>query len=82
VAFVNQFSFLILAVAAAVVGVAWLLRGPGSRARQIAAVLLLAVLTIAFFLLHPGRDEQSAPAAEARLAAAGQPILLEVYSDY
>jgi hypothetical protein len=82
VSFFNQYSLLILVVLMALLGLAWLLRGPGSRPRQIAAIALLGLLTIAVFLLRPGGDERSAQAAEALLSAGDRPVLLEFYSDY
>jgi hypothetical protein len=44
--------------------------------------MLVAVVTLAFFLFNPGQNPVDASEAKETLADAGKPILLEFYSDY
>lgn len=80
---VNQFSFvLFVAVPALIAALFFLLRGSGSRAKQVAAVALLALTVIGFLLLQPGRGGAGNAVAEGALFESGKPLLIEVYSNF
>lgn len=80
--FVNQFSFLLFASVFALIAFFLLLRGKGSRAKQIAAVSILAVVTGVFFLARPGSIDTSPLQAETALLETGRPLLVEIYSKF
>lgn len=80
--FVNQFSFLIFAVAVALVALFLLVRGKGSRVRQFAAVSILAVISGLFFVARPGRVDATPRQAEGALLASGRPLFVEIYSKF
>lgn len=80
--FVNQFSFLIFAVIFALVAFFLILRGKGSRARQIAAVSILVVISGLFFMARPGGVDATPQQAESALSATGRPLFVEIYSQF
>jgi drug/metabolite transporter (DMT)-like permease len=80
--FVNQFSFLLFAFVFALAAFFLLLRGKGSRAKQIAAVLILAIVVGVFFLARPGSMKASTQQAETALLETERPVLVEIYSKY
>ena len=80
--FVNQFSFLIFAVAFALFALFLLLRGKGSRARQIAAVSILAVISGLFFMARPGKVDATPQQVEGAFLATGRPVFVEIYSKF
>jgi uncharacterized membrane protein len=82
VQFVNQFSFLIFAVAVALVVLFLLVRGKGSRARQFAAVSILAAISGLFFVARPGRIDDASRQAEGALLASDRPAFVEIYSKF
>jgi len=59
-----------------------LLRGEGSRWKQLLSVVLVLVTAALYFLFQPGERSLDATEAELELVAAGKPIMLEFYSDY
>ena len=79
---INHYSFLIFVLPVLALALFVLLRGEGSRWKQLLSVLLMLATAAIFFLFQPG--ERSLAAAEARLefADSSRPILLEFYSDY
>jgi uncharacterized membrane protein len=80
--FVNQFSFLLFAFVFALAAFFLLSRGKGSRAKQIAAVLILAIIVGVFFLARPGSMNASLRQAETALLETERPVLVEIYSKY
>ncbi len=80
--FINHYSFLliVLPVLAGILFV--LLRGQGSRWKQLVSVILVLVTAALFFLFQPGDRSLAANEARVELVAAGKPIMLEFYSDY
>ncbi|UCG24437.1 MAG: hypothetical protein JSW55_00055 [Chloroflexota bacterium] len=79
---INHHSFLVFVIPVLLVLLYFLLRPPGSTLKQILAMALLAAAVAVFFLARPGGSASSGQGAEARLADAGKPTLLEVYSNY
>lgn len=77
----NQFSLLLVAVPLALL-IAVLLRKRQTWLVRLAAVGLLVAGVVLLPLLFPGPSSQSAAEAEAILAAAETPVLLEFYSNY
>jgi hypothetical protein len=80
--FANHHSFLLFAVPVVLALLYFLLRPPGSLAKQILAVLLLAAAVAGFFLARPGGHATSGATAESLLLEPGRPTLLEIYSPY
>jgi len=80
--FINHFSFPIFLIPALALVLFVLLRGEGARWKQIVAVLLVALLTLVFFLFNPGDRPVGIIQAQEELTRAGKPVLLEFYSDY
>jgi len=80
--FINHYSFLIFVVPLLVAVLFVLLRGEGSRWKQILSVVLVLVTAALYFLFQPGEQSLAAAEAELELVAAGKPIMLEFYSDY
>lgn len=80
--FVNQYSLLLFAVPLVLILLFLLLRSPGSRLKQLLALLLFAGAVAGFILLRPGGHAASAKEFEDLLPAAGRPTLLEIYSSY
>ena len=80
--FINHYSFLIFAIPLMAIVLFILLRGEGSRWKQILSVILVLILTAVFFLFQPGKQSLAASKAELALVAPGRPVMLEFYSDY
>jgi drug/metabolite transporter (DMT)-like permease len=80
--FINHYSFLIFVVPLLTAVLFVLLRGEGSRWKQILSVVLVLVTAALYFLFQPGEQSLAAADAELELVAAGKPIMLEFYSDY
>ena len=80
--FANQFSYLLFAAVFALVALFLLLRGEGSRAKQIAAVSILAVVAGVFFLARPGGLSANPQDAEEVLLTPGRPLFVEIYSKF
>jgi drug/metabolite transporter (DMT)-like permease len=80
--FINHYSFLIFVVPLLAAVLFVLLRGEGSRWKQILSVVLVLVTAALYFLFQPGEQSLAAAEAELELVAAGKPIMLEFYSDY
>ena len=82
VQFVNHYSFLIftLPLLAGVLFV--LLRGEGSRWKQLLSLVLVLLAAAIYFRFQPGERSLAASDAELALVDPGRPILLEFYSDY
>jgi drug/metabolite transporter (DMT)-like permease len=80
--FINHYSFLIFVLPLLAVVLFVLLRGEGSRWKQILSVVLVLVTAALYFLFQPGERSLDATEAELELVAAGKPIMLEFYSDY
>jgi hypothetical protein len=78
----NQYSFLIISLVLILVLIGVLVSGPGSRLKQLLAVLLVVGLAVAFFLFQPGAQPAPASEVEALLANSPTPVLVEVYSNY
>lgn len=78
----NQFSFLFLLVPIVTLVLIYLLRGKGSRLKQVLAALLLATITISFFLLRPGTNRVTGEEMADSLVSRSTPTLLEIYSDF
>jgi len=80
--FINHYSFLLI-VLPVLVGILFvLLRGQGSRWKQLLSVVLVLVTAALFFLFQPGERSLAANEARLELVAAGKPVMLEFYSDY
>jgi hypothetical protein len=79
--FINQFSLLLLAIPLAIL-IAILLQKKQKWLVRIAAVGLLVAGVILLPLLFPGPSPQTPAEAEAILASAETPVLLEFYSNY
>ncbi|MDX1615629.1 MAG: hypothetical protein R3300_15055 [Candidatus Promineifilaceae bacterium] len=61
----------------------WLLRGPGSRLKQLTAVGLLSLLVVGYFLVQPGQSNRAdGPAATTIIDQTDRPVLVEAYSNY
>jgi drug/metabolite transporter (DMT)-like permease len=80
--FINHYSFPIFVVPLLAAVLFVLLRGEGSRWKQILSVVLVLVTAALYFLFQPGEQSLAATEAELELVAAGKPIMLEFYSDY
>jgi len=80
--FFNHFSFLVFVIPVVLLLLYLLLRGKRSRLKQMAAIVLLAIVVLGFFLIQPGSDSVEGSQAENLLATSEGPVLLEVYSDY
>ena len=80
--FINHYSFPIFLVPALALVLYILLRGEGARWKQILAVLMVALVTVVFFLFNPGESPVGAIQAQEQLATTGKPVLVEFYSDY
>ena len=80
--FINHYSFLIFVLPVLALALFLLLRGEGSRWKQILSVILVLVIAAIYFLFQPGERSLNATAAELELVTAGTPIMLEFYSDY
>lgn len=78
----NQFSFLFLLVPIVTLVLIYLLRGKGSRPKQVLAVLLLTTITTSFFLLRPGTNRVTGEDTADSLVSSSTPTLLEIYSDF
>jgi hypothetical protein len=77
----NQFS--IVPVALFLIGVLfWLLKGQGSRVKQVISVLLLAVSISGYFFLRPGEHHLDGASADSLLRNPERPVLVEIYSNY
>jgi hypothetical protein len=83
-AFLNQFSFLLFAGIPVALVLLLLLRGQGTRLKQLLALALVAAVAAVFLLFRPGASgvTVSGEAAFQRMAALEKPTLVEVYSDY
>ena len=80
--FINHYSFLIFVLPLLAIALFVLLRGEGSRWKQLLSVVLVLVTAALYFLFQPGERSLDATEAELELVAAGKPIMLEFYSDY
>ena len=80
--FINHYSFLIFVLPLLAVVLFVLLRGEGSRWKQLLSVVLVLVAAALYFLFQPGERSLDATEAELELVAAGRVIMLEFYSDY
>ena len=80
--FINHYSFLIFVLPVLVLALFLLLRGEGSRWKQVLSVVLVLVTAALYFLFQPGERSLDAAEAELELVAAGTPIMLQFYSDY
>jgi hypothetical protein len=80
--FINHYSFLIFVLPVVALALFLLLRGEGSRRKQVLSVLLVLVTAALYFLFQPGERSLAATEAELTLVDPGRPILLEFYSDY
>ena len=78
----NHFSFLLFVVPVVLLLLFLLLRGKRSRLKQVAAITLLVIAVLGYFLLQPGSDSVEGSQAENLLATSQGPVLVEVYSDY
>lgn len=78
----NQFSFLFLTIPIVLLALFFLLRGEGSRLKQLLALLLVAFITLIFFWVQPGKNEINSEESNQILARATTPVLLEIYSDF
>ena len=78
----NQFSFLLLFIPIVALALFFLLRGKGSRLKQILSIMLVGAVTIAFFWLQPGKNEISVEKSTQLLETATTPVFLEVFSDF
>lgn len=79
---INQFSFLIISIPLLAFLLFLLLRGEGSRLKQILAILLLTAAVVSFLLFRPGRGVPITEQSLSALEAAETPVLVEVYSNY
>ena len=80
--FINHYSFLIFVLPLLAIALFVLLRGEGSRWKQLLSVVLVLVTAALYFLFQPGERSLDATEAELELVAAGRVIMLEFYSDY
>ena len=80
--FVNQYSYLLFAVFFALVALILLLRGEGSRTKQLAAVAILAVVAGVFFLARPGGLNARPEEVEEAFLTPGRPLFVELYSQF
>jgi hypothetical protein len=80
--FINQNSFLLFVIPVVLGLLYFLLRPPGSRLKQILAMLLLAGAVVGFFLIRPGGNASSGARVESLLLNGDRPTLLEIYSPY
>jgi 4-amino-4-deoxy-L-arabinose transferase-like glycosyltransferase len=77
----NQHSFLLLALITLVA--VWLIgRRLGRRARLVGVVVVVAAAVAAFALLRTGDGALGSVVELDHALAGGQPVVLEVYSDY
>jgi len=80
--FINHFSFPIFLIPALALVLFFLLRGEGARWKQIVAIVLVALLTLTFFMFNPGERPVGIIQAQEEMSKAGKPVLVEFYSDY
>lgn len=78
----NQHSYLITALLVFLIAGGFLLRWRGGLPGALLTLALTGLLVGGYFLLRPGQSTiQDAAEFEAALAS-GQPVLLELYSNY
>lgn len=80
--FINHFSFLLFIIPVVGLILVWLLRGKGSRVKQIVAVALVLGLAGLYLWLRPGSLAADKQTTESLLAAGNTPVLINFYSDY
>jgi drug/metabolite transporter (DMT)-like permease len=80
--FINHYSFLIFVLPVLAAALFVLLRGEGSRWKQLLSVVLVLLTAALYLLFQPGERSLAATEAELELVAAGRVIMLEFYSDY
>lgn len=79
---INQYSLILVGLP--LVGLIFylLLRGDGSRMRQLVAVGLLAALVAGYFAFRPGGLATRESTAGLQHSVSGKPTLVEFYSEY